>query len=120
MEEDSRAGSATAFSTYRIPLSPVSSFKCLSKVLSEVDDYWPAVVHNLRRAWQKLPRLKYVLGREGADDRTSGMFYLAVVKSVLLYGFQAWVMYQSIGRTLGLFHHRVGYGLTGRQLRMWS
>ena len=35
---------------YRIPLAPVTSFKYLGRVISEEDDNWPAVVHNLWRA----------------------------------------------------------------------
>ena len=33
-----------------------------------------------------------ILGREGADRRTAGRFYVAVVQEVLLFGSEMWVM----------------------------
>ena len=51
----------------------------------------------------------------GADARTSGQIYLAVVQSVLLYRSKTWVMTPQIGRVLGVFHHWVVRRLTGRQ-----
>ena len=65
---------------------PVSSFKYLERVLLEADDDWPAVVHNLIWAWKKWARMMWLLGREVEDTRTLGVFYVAVVHSVLLYG----------------------------------
>ena len=50
-------------------------------------DYdWPLVVRNLRRAQKNWERLMQVLGREGLYACTLGMFYVAVVQEVLLYG----------------------------------
>ena len=54
-----------------------------------------------------------VFGREGADARTLGVLYVAVVHSVLLHGSDMWVPYPCIGRTLGRFHHRVARRLMG-------
>ena len=56
-----------------------------------------------------------VLSREGADERTSGQIYLAVVQSVMLYGSEMWVLTSRIGSFLGRLHHRVTQRLTGRQ-----
>ena len=60
-------------------------------------------------------RLTRILSREGADARTSGQIYLAVVQLVQLYGSETWVMTPYIGRVLGGFHHRLAHRLTGRQ-----
>ena len=79
------------------------------------DDNWPAVVNNLQREQQKWARLTRVLIREGADARTSGQIYLAVVQSVMLYGLETWVMTPHIGRILGGFHQRVDCRLKGKQ-----
>ena len=56
-----------------------------------------------------------VLGREGADARTSVQIYLAVVQLVLIYGSDTWVMTPCIGRVLGRSHYRVARRLKGRQ-----
>ena len=71
------------------------------------DNDWPMVVRNLRWAWKKWDQMTHLLGREGADARMSGMFYVVVVQIFLLYGLETWVMYPCIGRTLHVFHHRV-------------
>ena len=42
-----------------------------------------------------------VLSREGADARTSGQIYLAVVQVFIIYGSETWVMTPRIGRVLG-------------------
>ena len=57
------------------------------------------------------------MGREGADARTSGTFYRAVVHAVLLFESETWVMPPRIGRTLVGYHHRVIHRLTGRETR---
>ena len=57
-----------------------------------VDNNWPEVFKNLRRAWHKWARLNRVLIREGVDARTSGHIYLAVVQLVMIYGSEMWIM----------------------------
>ena len=49
------------------------------------------------------------------DARTTGTFYKAVVKVVLLFGSEMWLMTPQIGRTLGGFQHRVARQLAGIQ-----
>ena len=98
------------------PLTSVSSFKYLGRVLSASDDDWPAVIRNLWRARQKWERLSRVLGREGSYARKLGMFNIVVVQAVLLYSSEAWVMSPRIRRTLGGYHHRVVKRMTGRIL----
>ena len=58
-----------ALTTYGSPLSKVTSFKYLGRVLSAEDDNWTAVVRNLKCARQKWARLTRILIREGADSR---------------------------------------------------
>ena len=43
------------------------------------------------------------------------MFYIEVVKAVMLYEPETWVMYLRIGRNLGGFHHSVDIRIMGRQ-----
>ena len=51
------------------------------------------------------------------DSKTSGVFYKAVVQAVLLFGSDIWFVIPFIGRTIGGFHHRLDFCLTGKQPR---
>ena len=62
-------------------------------------------------------RLNRVLSREVEDARTSGHIYLVVVKLVLLYGSETWVLTPRMQRVTVGFHHRVAHRLMGRQPR---
>ena len=44
---------AVAFNYYRRPLEMVSVFKYIGRVITASDDYWPAVVVNMRKAWRR-------------------------------------------------------------------
>jgi hypothetical protein len=58
-------------------------------------------LHKARKKWQMLSRL---LVREGAKPRVMGLFYKAVVQSVLLYGSETWVITKTRYRLLNAFH----------------
>ena len=60
-----------------------------------------------------MKRLSRVIVREGADARTLGMFNIAVVQELFLYGSDMWFMYPHIMRALGGFFHQVVRRLTG-------
>ena len=56
-----------------------------------------------------------MLGRYVADDPILVMFYVAAVQSVMLYGLEMWVISLSIGKIMGVFHHRVAHILMRRK-----
>ena len=58
----------------------VSEFKYIGRVLKASDDDWPAVVGKFGKARNRWERMSRMLGREGANPRTSGYFYKAVVQ----------------------------------------
>ena len=116
-EEESQEGTEREITAYGVPLSQVTSFKYLGRVLAKEDGNCPEVVRNLWRARQKWLWLTHVLIEEGADDRKSEHIYLLLVQSVLLYGSEKWVMTPHMQRVLGVFHHRVARRLTGKQPR---
>ena len=43
-----------------------------------------------------------------------GIFYIAVVQVVLLYGLESWVMSPQIGKVLGSIHHQDIWQITGK------
>ena len=53
----------------------------------------------------KWGRLAKILGREGADRRTVGRFYVAVLQEVLLFGSDTWVLTPWLEKYLEGFHH---------------
>ena len=52
-EEEAREGIYKSLTAYRYPLSQVTSFTYLGRVLAAEDDNWLAVLRNLRRNRQK-------------------------------------------------------------------
>ena len=48
-----------------------------------------------------------ILGREGLDRRTVGMFYVAVVQAVIIFESETWVLTPRLEKALEGFHHRV-------------
>ena len=73
-------------SVYGTPLTAVPLFKYLGRTMSSSNNNWTVVKHNLWRAQDKWGQLANILGREGDYRRTVGMFYVAVVQAVLLFG----------------------------------
>ena len=73
-----------AITAYEILLYPITSFRCLGRVLLAANNDWPVVVQKLWRECQKWVRLSRVLSREGVYDRTSGGIYMAVVQVFIL------------------------------------
>ena len=94
-------------------LGTVDIFKYLGRMLSSLDSDWPAVHRNLSRARQRWGSVSRVLAREGANPRISGMFYKAVVQTVLLYGCESWVLSKTMDDVLVRFHHRIARRLSG-------
>ena len=100
MDEEAREVKVTYITTYSHPLTTVPYFKGMGIILSESDNDCPAVVHNLSKVQKNWAQFLRVLGREGADAGKLGLFYVAVVQTVLLYGSETWVIYQRIRREM--------------------
>ena len=83
----------------------VSLFRYLGKMLSSTADDWPAVECNLRKAQGKWVWLAKKLVRDGVEKRTTGRFYVAVVQSVLLFGFEKWFLTSRLEKSLKGFHY---------------
>ena len=116
-EEEARRRNVVAFQDYGRPLVSVSEFNYLGRMLTALDDNWPAVVGNLIKVWNRWARMSRILGQEGADPQTSGNFYNALVQYTRLFGADSWLISLHIGRTLGGIHHRVACSLENIQIR---
>ena len=81
-----------AFEVYGKPIEAVPSFKYLGRIMTAGNDDWPEVARNLVKAQKSWGRLTTILNREGADKRISRKFFKSVVKQVLLFGEETWVL----------------------------
>ena len=115
--ETARRATSVAFTAYGDEIESVKVFKYLGRQLSSTDCDWPALYKNLSKARKRWGMVSRVLRREGASPRVSGMFYKAVVQSVLLFGSETWVVSDAMRKALEGFHHRVARQLTGKQPR---
>ena len=73
-EAEIRECTEMAFEVYGQQIKSVSRFTYLGKVMTAVDDEWPAVVGNLAKARKSWGRMQGILRREGATPRISGNF----------------------------------------------
>ena len=72
--------SEKAFHAYGKKMRAVTEFRYLRRVMTNTDNYWPAVAENIRKARVTWGRLARILGREGADPKVSRNFYIAVTQ----------------------------------------
>ena len=73
------------------------------------DNDMQAVRSNLKKARKSWRMLSRLLREENAEPRVCGMFYKAVVQSILLYGSETWAMTASARKCLEGFHIRSAY-----------
>ena len=95
-------------------LYKVIAFKYLGKILSYDNSEHPTVYSKLHRVQRKWGRLSRMLVHEGADTRTSGKFYVALVQLVLLLISETWVVMPFVLRVLVRLHHWVERNISGQ------
>ena len=100
---EARENLERAFEAYGVPIESVTEFCYLGRILTVIDDDWPEVVGNLRKAEKSWGRLAKVLSREGADPKVSWAFYIAVTQAVLLFGSETWVLMRRMEKAPGHF-----------------
>ena len=66
-----------------------------------MEDDWPVLVRNLARAKKFWISMLRILSREGTPPRVSGIFFKAVIWTVLLLGAETWVVTPRMGKALG-------------------
>ena len=73
--------SEKAFHAYGNKMRAVTEFRYLGRVMTDMDDDWPAVAGNLRKARASWGRLARILGREGAEGRCTSSTRIIVINS---------------------------------------
>ena len=88
-------------------------FKYLGRIMSQDDNDVPTMRGNLKRAWATWGRVSKILTRQEVPAPVAGMFYQAVVATVLLYGSESWVLPPSALKVLEGFHVEATRRMTG-------
>ena len=100
------------FTIYDDRLESVETFKYLGRLLAMDDNDMPAVRANIqksRKVWKRLGILLRSKSEGTIAPRVKGMFYKAVVQSVLLFGSETWALTETSLRVLEGFHVRSAY-----------
>ena len=71
---------------YGCPLSMVSSFKFLVRILMVNDDNWAAVISNLRKLQKRWAKMLQILVWYGDNVRLYSLFYKSMDQAILIYG----------------------------------
>jgi hypothetical protein len=98
-------------------LQHVQMFKYLGRPLSATSNDQVAINYNLHKATKSWGRISNILRREGANPKTMGYFYRAVVQSVLLYSCETWHINPHNIMKLETFHNKVARHITHRHIR---
>ena len=117
MAEEARAGMDRAIRAYGCPFTNLMAFKYFGRILTASENDWTTVVAYLRKYRRKCARIYRILGQEAAAMQMSEKFLKTVVQSVLLFGYEMWLVTPHMVRTLGRLHHRVSHWITGKQPR---
>ena len=105
------------FTAYGKPLRRVTQFKYLGRILATDDADSAAIRRNISRARGVWGRIATIIAKEGVPPIIAGMFYQAVVASVLLFGSETWVAAPHDLRACEGFHVEACRRLTGMRPR---
>ena len=68
---------------------------------------WAALYSNLRRVQQIWGTVEKVLGKTGTPINTRAMIYKALVRTVILYGSEIWVVMNKMMTLLEVHHQNI-------------
>ena len=88
------------FLVYETLLTEVPLFRYLRQTLSSSGDDLLVLEQNLHRAQGKWGQTPEILVRKRADKIIAGRFCVAVVKAVILFGSETWVLTPYLDKSL--------------------
>ena len=95
----------------------VHKFKYLGRWLADNDNDTYSITDNLKKARQKWNCLALILKKEGANAVCIAHFYMVIVKIVLLYGADSWMLTERNLKRLKSFHDRAVRYITGYHIK---
>jgi hypothetical protein len=115
LAEAARKAREVTFTIYGQELRSVDTFKYLGRPMSSADGDSAAVFRNISLARKKWGMCMRILARDDATPRISGMFYKAIVQTVLLFSSETWVVTPTLLQQLESFHHAVARRISGKR-----
>jgi hypothetical protein len=112
--ETARDALTQSFTTYRDKLERVEMFKYLGWLLAYNDNDTQAMRGNLKKARKSWGRVSCILRAENASPKVCGVFYIAIVQAVLLFGSETWKVSPLSLKSLEGFHIRAARRMAGK------
>ena len=84
--EEVQESTEQASQSYGHPLTSMSSFNCLGRLLIDLYNYWTLVVGKILKVQKEWACMLRILRREGTNVQGSGTLFKAVDQGVILFG----------------------------------
>ena len=85
--------------------------------MNTTDNDSQTIQYNINNAKEKWFRLAPILKKQGADARVMSVFYKTIIKVVLLYGAETWVLKNRDIKSLQSFHHRCARHMSNMHIK---
>jgi hypothetical protein len=112
--ETARVTLTQSFMAYGDELERVEVFKYLGWLLAYNDNDTQAMRGNLKKARKSWGRVSRILRAENASPQDCGVFYIAIVQAVLLFGSETWKLSPLSLKSLEGFHIRAARCMAGK------
>jgi hypothetical protein len=103
------------FTAYGKELERVEVFKYLGRLLAYDDNDTQTVRNNLKKARGVWARQSRMIRAENVSPRVCGIFYKAIVQSILLFGSETWNLSPVSLKSLEGFNIRATWRMAGKR-----
>ncbi len=104
-----------SFTAYGAESKRVEVFKYLGRLLAYNNNDTQAVRGNLKKARGVWARLSHMIRAENASLHACGIFYKAIMQSILLFGSETWNLSPVSLKCLEGFHLRAAWRMAGKR-----
>jgi hypothetical protein len=112
--ETARVALTQSFTVYGDKLERVEVFKYLGRLLAYNDNDTQAMQGNLKKARKSWGQVSRILRAENASPKVCGIFYIAIVQVVLLFGSETWKLSPLSLKSVEGFHIRAARCMAGK------
>jgi hypothetical protein len=112
--ETARVALTQSFMAYGDKHERVEVFKYLGWLLAYNDNDTQAMQGNLKKARKSWGRVSCILRAENASPKVCGVFYIAIIQAVLLFGSEMWKLSPLSLKSLEGFHIRAARRMGGK------
>jgi hypothetical protein len=112
--ETARVALTQSFTAYGDELEKVEVFKYLGWLLAYDDNNTQAMQGNMKEARKSWEQVSCILRAKNASPKVCGVFYIAIVQAVLLFGSEMWKLSPLSLKSLEGFHIRAARCMAGK------